>query len=255
MNTDGNITTILIDDDTEALALLELYLKNFPEILLIDRTTNPIEGVRLLKKNSPDLVFLDIDMPDLNGLAVAETIRENNLNTEVVFTTAHSHYAYQSLHLHPLDYLIKPFGPDDLHAVLSRYKEKSKNQELERKIDFLLRENKPISKIRLPVRTGVIFVDPEDIMLFQTESNNCRIYTKQGEEELILMNICKLVFLINSPAIFNLSRSTSINIKYLTRIDKKTRTCILQYNEVSLKARIRKSRLSWFERNSSFPIN
>jgi len=183
------ITAIIIEDDEEALSLLEIYLQAFDEIEVTEVTTSPERGVRLLKKRDPDIVFLDIDMPEINGLEVAETIKENNLKTEVVFTTAHSKYAYRALRVEPLDYLLKPFGPEDLIAVINRYRTRVKHRELDRRMDLLMKSNKIIPKIKLPTRAGVIFVDPEDIMMYKAEANYCFIFTKDGEEELITLNI------------------------------------------------------------------
>ena len=76
--------------------------------------------------NLEHILFLDIDMPDINGLEVAEVIKDNQLSTEIVFTTAHSKYAFKSLNLEPLDYLVKPFGPEELISVVNRYKTRTK---------------------------------------------------------------------------------------------------------------------------------
>jgi len=255
MTVEEHITAIIIEDDEEALSLLEIYLQAFREIKVIDKTTIPRKGVRLLKKKKPDLVFLDIDMPDLDGVEVAETIKDNDLRTEVVFTTAHRKYAYRALHVEPLDYLLKPFGPEDLIAVINRYKTKIKHKELERRMDFLIRNNKVIPKVKLPTRTGIIFINPDDIMLYLAESNYCRIYTKEGEEELIMLNIYKVASIVNSPGVFKVGRSAYINLHYLEKIEKKTRTCILKYKDLTLKSRIRKSKLSYFEKINCFPIN
>ena len=244
MMIERNITAMIIEDDEEALSLLEIYLQAFNEIELIAKTTSPQKGIRLLKKKNPDIVFLDIDMPDIDGVEVAETIRGNDLKTEVVFTTAYRKYACRALHVEPLDYLLKPFGPEDLIAVINRYQTKIKRKELERRMDFLMKSNKVIPKVKLPTRTGIIFINPEDIMLYKAESNYCRIYTKDGDEELITLNIYKVASIVNSQTIFKVSRSAYINLHYLKKIEKKTRICILGYTDLTLESRINKSSLS-----------
>lgn len=255
MMIERNITAMIIEDDEEALSLLEIYLQAFNEIELIAKTTSPQKGIRLLKKKNPDIVFLDIDMPDIDGVEVAETIRGNDLKTEVVFTTAYRKYACRALHVEPLDYLLKPFGTEDLIAVINRYQTKIKRKELERRMDFLMKSNKVIPKVKLPTRTGIIFINPEDIMLYKAESNYCRIYTKDGDEELITLNIYKVASIVNSQRIFKVSRSAYINLHYLKKIEKKTRICILGYTDLTLESRINKSSLSYLEKINCFPIN
>ena len=250
-----SITAMIIEDDEDALSLLEIYLQAFDEIRVISKTTSPQKGIRLLLKKNPDLVFLDIDMPDINGVEVAETIQEHALNTEVVFTTAHSKYAYRALHVEPLDYLLKPFGPEDLIAVINRYKAKIKRKELERRMDFLMKSNKIIPRIKLPTYTGVIFINPEDIMMYEAEGNYCRIYIKEGDDELITLNVYKVTAIVNSQKVFQVNRSAYVNLRYLKRVEKKTRLCFLQYKDFTLQTRLRKSSLSFFEKLNCFPIN
>ena len=255
MKIERKITAIIIEDDEEAISLLEIYLQAFDEIEIIDKTTNPQEGIKLLEKKIPNIVFLDIDMPEVNGLEVARIIKENDLRTEVVFTTAHSHYAFQALHIEPLDYLIKPFGPEELISVINRLESKITKKELEQKMDFLMKNNKAIPKVKLPTRTGIIFINPEDIMLLRVESNYCRIFTKDGKEELITQNIYKVVSVIDSPVILKTNRSTYINFHYLKKIQKKTKICILEYKDITLEIRINQSILSFFEKLNCFPIS
>lgn len=245
---------MIIEDDEEALSLLEIYLQAFNEIELIEKTTSPQKGIRLLKKKNPDIVFLDIDMPDIDGLEVAKIIRENDLRTEVVFTTAHSRYAHQAIHFQPLDYLLKPFGPEDIISVINRYQDRIKRKELERRMDLLMRTNKVIPKIKLPSRTGIMFINPDDIMLCEAESNYCRIYMKDGEEEVIMLNVLKVVSILSSNRFFKVSRSAYINLQYLKRIEKRNRTCILTYKDLTLETKIMKSSLSYFEKLNCFPI-
>lgn len=246
---------MIIEDDEEALSLLEIYLQAFSEIELIAKTTSPLKGIKLLKRKNPELVFLDIDMPDTDGLEIAKSIQENDLRTEVVFTTAHSKYAFHALHLEPLDYLLKPFGPEDIIAVINRYHTRSKKKELERKMDFLIKSNKIISKIKLPTRAGFIFINPDDIMLYRPEGNYCRICTKDNEQELIMLSIYKVIAIVNSPQVFRVNRSAYINIHYLKRIEKKTRICYLSHHELTLETKIKRSNLSYFEKLNCCPVD
>jgi DNA-binding LytR/AlgR family response regulator len=255
MMIERNITAIIIEDDEEALSLLEIYLQAFEEIELIAKTTSPEKGIQFLKKNNPNIVFLDIDMPDIDGLEVAETIRENDLKTEVVFTTAYNKYAYRALHVEPLDYLLKPFGPEEIITVINRYQTKIKRKELERRMDFLMKNNKAIPKVKLPTRTGIVFINPDDIMLYKADLNYCRIYMKDGEEELIMLNINKVISVINSNRVFKVNRSAYINLQYLKKIDRKTRVCLLNYKNLTLKTRIKRSSLSYVEKLNCFLIN
>jgi DNA-binding LytR/AlgR family response regulator len=248
------ITSIIIEDDEEAISLLEIYLKAFQEIEIIDKTTNPKQGIKLLKKKMPDIVFLDIDMPEINGLEVAEVIKENNMNTEIVFTTAHNKYAFKSLKVEPLDYLLKPFGPEELISVINRYKTKAKRKELERRMDIFIRNNRANPKIKLTTKSGIIFINPDEIMLIQAGTNHSNIYLKNGTVELIMQNVSKIIELIDSPGFIKANRSSYINLQYLRRIDRKSKICVLNYQNIMLEEPINHTSLSFFEKLNCFPI-
>lgn len=248
------ITAIIIEDDEEAISLLEIYLKAFQEIEVIDKTVNPKLGIKLLKKKMPDIVFLDIDMPEINGLEVAEVIKENNLATEIVFTTAHSKYAFKSLKVQPLDYLVKPFGPEELISVINRYKTRAKRKELERRMDIFIRSNRKTPKVKLTTQSGIVFINPDEIMMIQAETNYSYVFLNNNNVELITQNLQKIIDLIDSPSLVKANRSTYINLQYLRRIDKKNKKCVLHHHNIVIEEPINRSSLSFFEKLNCFPI-
>ena len=248
------ITAIIIEDDEEAISLLEIYLKAFQEIQVIDKTVDPEHGIKLLTRKLPDIVFLDIDMPEINGLEVAEVIKKNNLNTEIVFTTAHSKYAFKSLKVKPLDYLVKPFGPEELITVINRYKTKEKRKELERKMDIFIRNSKTNKKIKLTTQSGIVFINSDEILMVQAETNYSYIYLTNNNVELITQNLQKIIDAIDSPSLVKANRSTFINLQYLRKIDKKNKLCVLHHQDIVIEEPINKTSLSFFEKLNCFPI-
>ncbi len=252
---DEKITAIIVDDEEEAISLLEIYLQPFHEIEIIYKTSSPQKGIRYIKKKEPNLVFLDIDMPEIDGIEVATMIKEEKLNTEVVFTTAYSEYAFQALKVKPLDYLIKPFGPEELISVINRLKTNKKRKELERRMDIFVKNNKSNPKIKFPTRFGIILINPDDIMLMRIENNNTLIYTTDGNSEIITMSALKIVATIDSPSFVKISRSAYINLQYLRRIERKNKTCVIQYKDISFEEPLNRTGLSFFEKLDCFPIN
>lgn len=69
---------------------------------------------------TPDILFLDIQMPDRNGMEVAEELRKRQKETILIFVTALSEYVYEAFDVGAFHYLVKPFGDDKLQEVLKR---------------------------------------------------------------------------------------------------------------------------------------
>ena len=67
---------------------------------------------KVIEKENPDLVFLDVEMPFGNGFDLLDSL--DQINFEVIFVTAFSHYAVQALNLSASYYILKPVDIDEL---------------------------------------------------------------------------------------------------------------------------------------------
>ncbi|WP_447639819.1 MULTISPECIES: LytR/AlgR family response regulator transcription factor [Chitinophagaceae] len=100
------IRCIAIDDEPWALALIEKYVKQLPQLELVATFEDAVAGSEFLRKYPMDLLFLDINMPDLNGIALANALPNRPF---IIFTTAYKKFAYEGFELDAIDYLLKPF--------------------------------------------------------------------------------------------------------------------------------------------------
>lgn len=251
----ATISAIIIDDEPDAIILLEMFLRKFPSIKVIGKENEAKKGLELVKEKLPELVFLDIDMPDMNGLTVADKIQSENFYSEIVFTTAHQHYAYEALDIKPLDFLTKPFCITDLKTVMQKYNEKLEKKKYEKKLDAFINSQNNSTKIKLPTTKGILFVDIKNIVLLRSRSNNCDILMNDGTSETITRNLYKVAIILNSSAFFQISRSTFINMNYLQRVDKKNFKCIISYNQTILEEPISRNNMALFERILKFPFS
>ena len=249
------ISAIIIDDEPNAINLLEMYLRQFPFIEIIGKETVAGKGLELVKETLPELVFLDIDMPDMNGLIVADKIQTDNFYSEIVFTTAHQHYAYDALDIKPLDFLTKPFCIADLTMVIEKYKAKAEKKRHEKKLDIFINSQSSTPKIKLPTTKGMLFLDIKDIVIMRSNLNNCDVLMNDGTIETVTRNLYKVSKILNSPSLFQISRSTYINLNYLQRVDKKSLKFIISYNQIILEEPASKDRMIHFEKMIKFPFS
>lgn len=246
------ISAIIIDDEPEAINLLEMYLRQFPFIQVTGKETDAAKGLELVTETLPELVFLDIDMPEMNGLQVAGEIRAGNLYSEIIFTTAHQHYAYDALGVEPLDFLTKPFCVADLQIVIQKYKLKTEKKKLDRKLDSFIHSQANGPQIKLPSTIGILIVALKDIVILRSKSNNCMIYLQDGTVETITRNLYKVAGLLNSQAFFQVSRAAYINLNYLKRVDKKNSKCLMVFNQTSIEEPITKGQLVLLDKFNEF---
>ena len=95
----------IVDDEPLAINVIELHLSKLDQFEICGTSTDPIEAFNQLKELQPELLFLDIEMPDLNGLELIESIEAK---PEVIITTAYREYAVEGFEHNVLDYLVKP---------------------------------------------------------------------------------------------------------------------------------------------------
>ena len=106
---------VLCVDD--ALPIMEDTVRMCRQFSKIDEVvgfTRPKEAVAWLTDNAVDLALLDIDMPEINGLMLAERLKRIHPNAAVIFLTAFPEYAVDAFKLHATGYLLKPVSADDL---------------------------------------------------------------------------------------------------------------------------------------------
>ena len=97
----------IVDDEPLALNVIEQHLSRFSQMEVCGKSTDPIEALTQIKLLKPDLLFLDIEMPELSGLELIESIQHK---PEIIITTAYREFAVEGFELNVLDYLVKPIS-------------------------------------------------------------------------------------------------------------------------------------------------
>ncbi|WP_128330727.1 LytTR family DNA-binding domain-containing protein [Apibacter sp. HY039] len=117
---ENKITCIIVDDEPMALNLIESYVIKTPFLELKGKFSNAIDALAFLNKEKINLLFLDIQMPELTGMELAETLTDDS---RVVFTTAFDQYALDGYKVKALDYLLKPFDYKEFLLAANKAKE------------------------------------------------------------------------------------------------------------------------------------
>lgn len=140
--------TIVVDDEQEAREGLKLLLSADPEIELLALCKNGMEAIRQIRLLQPELVFLDIQMPEINGFDVLNTVEISPMPS-VIFVTAYDQYALKAFEIHALDYLLKPFSDERFYKALQHAKyhlQHTSLQQLQDKLISVLAEYNQIQK-------------------------------------------------------------------------------------------------------------
>lgn len=113
------LSVLVVDDEAPARQRLVDLLKKDPQVGNISEAANGRAAVDIIQREALDLVFLDVQMPELDGLQVIESVGVGAMPL-TIFVTAYDKHAIQAFETNALDYLLKPFSDERWEAALAR---------------------------------------------------------------------------------------------------------------------------------------
>lgn len=215
------IRCILIDDEKNALEMMEWLLKTYcPEVEIAAMCNSSEQGVEMISKLKPEVVFLDIEMPNMNGFDMLEKFE--TISFDVVFCTAYDQFAIKAFKYSALDYLLKPVDPDDLKAAVKRIQQK-RSAPSRQQFDLLLQTMKQGNKttpqrVALTTGDGLIFVPTSDIIYCEAESNYTNVVLSGGKKILVSKVLKDIDEVLSGPDFYRVHSSFLININRIKKL-------------------------------------
>ena len=242
------LNILIVDDEPEARELLKFILQEEEGIHVTGLASNVDEAMGMLQKEPPDLVFLDIQMPEKDGFQFIRQVQESDFNPGIIFVTAFDNYAIQAIRNSVFDYILKPIRKEELIQAIERFRQSNRSnhrQDLNRLIE-VLRENSP-GKVKLNTRSGYILINPLEVVYCKADGNYTHIQLVNGTMELTTQNLGSIEDLLTPGTFFRASRSYLVNLKYLSRVDRKNSQCIFEYNGQTSSIRIPAAKIKLLE--------
>ena len=211
------ISTILIDDEPLARAIIKEYTAAFPQLNIVQECNDGFEGLKAIMQHRPQLIFLDVQMPKINGFEMLELIEEP---PAVIFVTAFDEYAIKAFESHAVDYLLKPFSRERFNKAIEKFLDQSNNHSHPVQAVTESFSLSPQQRQRVVVKiSGKIKIIPvEDIHYLEAADDYVRIHTKEGG---FLKNRTMSHFekSLDGNVFVRTHRSFIVNVQQITRID------------------------------------
>ena len=212
-----NLRVLIVDDEPLARQRIRELLKDHPDCEVIGECSTGTEAIEIIRQDSPDLVFLDIQMPGLDGLAVAQGAAGNNAPL-FVFVTAYDEHAIEAFKLNALDYLLKPFDRDRFRLALERAR-KQHNSDRKERFDLRILEllenidtrSSYLDRIIIKNNDRVSVIRVEEIDWIEAEGNYVRIHL--GKQSSIMREtLTRLSAQLDPRQFARIHRSKMVNI-------------------------------------------
>ena len=116
------LKVLIVDDEALARSRMRTLLGECtePRADVVGEASNAVQAMEQIQRTGCDLVMLDIHMPGVDGIALANTLREMARPPAVVFDTAYAEHAVHAFELEAIDYLTKPVRRERLQQALQK---------------------------------------------------------------------------------------------------------------------------------------
>ena len=114
------IRCIAIDDDVQALEIVENCIARIPFLELLKTFDNAFHAIEFMDKEEVDLIFTDVEMPALTGLEFLGSLRRRPYS---IIVSEQERYAVDAFNLEATDFLLKPFSFERFLKAVNKVRE------------------------------------------------------------------------------------------------------------------------------------
>lgn len=162
------------------------------------------------EKKDIDVLLLDIEMPGMDGIALARSLRRMGERIGIIFVTGNPDFALEGYELEAVSYLVKPVKRDKLRAALDRAKEQLRHR----------------PAILTPLSAGEVEkVYLSDLCCLESDGHDSVIWKRDGTKLVCRTGLLQLEQELMEgecrDAFFKPHRSYFINLGYVERIGKR----------------------------------
>ena len=132
---------LYIEDDEDIQAIYSEQLKALVDTIVYAQDGE--EGYEQYLLSKPHIILLDINMPKLDGLSLAKTIRAIDKEVKIIITTSYADQdkLLEAIELYLVKYILKPVEPRLLQETILKAKNEIVSEVKEKKRTFVLDDN------------------------------------------------------------------------------------------------------------------
>lgn len=215
------VRTVIINSDIDSNPLLLETLKEYaPSIKLVGIARTIEQGIQEIEDHKPDLIFLDLEMEDMSPFEMLDAIR--NPTFKIIFTTLDEKYALKAFKYGAIDYIVKPYAPQDILSAIDRVKRSQFNEAIYTRLDYLLKQNNmgQNHKITIPTSEGINVLSVADIVKVEADRSYCFIYLTDGDRILVSKPLKEIEGMLPASMFFRVHSAYLINLDFVKRYKK-----------------------------------
>lgn len=204
---------IIVEDEKASQELLESFISEYcPQLSVIGIYSKKKEIIKALNSNEPSIVFFDIELEDCTAFEVLE--EHDDINFKIIFITAYKDYAYRAFKHNAIDYLLKPYSPQEFIEAVDKTTNQDVNLSLLRKISDSLKSKAESGnqRISIPTFKGINLVSIKDIIRAEADGSYCKLILNNKDSIMVSKKLKDLEKLVENGSFFRVHASHLINI-------------------------------------------
>jgi two-component system, LytTR family, response regulator len=205
---------LIVDDEPLARSALANVLTERSDIDGCDSADDAFDAIEKLKKETYDVLLLDINMPELSGIELVDSLKKRRqAMPAIIFVTAHEQYAVAAFEKHAVDYILKPFSNERVHEALNVAIRKTASEraaslmELMPQLNALLSKS---SKIAIKIEGKILFIDPAEVIAVEAQGNYV-LLQRASSSHLLRASISTLAERLRPYGFIRIHRSVLVN--------------------------------------------
>jgi two-component system, LytTR family, response regulator len=198
------IKCLLLDDELPGLMYLKMMCEQIAGVEVVRAFNDPVKFLHESKQVDFDLCILDIEMPQMNGLEVAQLLS----GKPVIFTTAYKEYAAEAFDLNAVDYIRKPIQKERLEKAILKAAEKIKSNQA----------GKNFMRLNTSQGKSLIFFDQLLFITVSSSDKRDKIARLENGDELLFKNISfpTLLSMLPGKDFCQINKKEIIAVKIIT---------------------------------------
>jgi two-component system, LytTR family, response regulator AlgR len=195
------LRTLIVDDEPLAVERLQILCARIAGLSLVGTATEGAGALRMIESLAPDLLLLDIQMPGVDGMALAQALAGRKQKPAIIFVTAFAQFALEAFDVAAVDYLLKPVEAGRLARAIARVRARMQGAAAVSTDGPWTRE------FWVPHRSGIVRIAASDIDLIEAERDYMRLHV--GPRSFLLhRTITELERQLDPAQFVRLHRST-----------------------------------------------
>lgn len=214
------LNILVVEDDRVERNNLTRILRRLNKDIKIFEASTGEQAIKILKQETIGLFFLDIELPDMSGLKIAETIRSIHQYelTYIVFITTHAHYQLKAFkQYHCYDFIEKPYKQEEILEISDRLIRGIKNNYSSNQA------------VRFKTKSCILKIFIKDILFIESQGKNCMIHTRNHPHTISNISMKKALEKISSSDFVQTHKSYIVNIENIFQIEKHEKNSWIVY--------------------------